>query len=291
MKQYISMNLTDTRCGYIGQVEFARRRSGGTAQNMAGMETPLYMQLLAPTGLARTLRPVVVFVTGGGFHTPQVKFRLPWLVRLAERGFLVAMPEYRGTESATFPAMLEDIRDALAYIRRTAGRYGADPSKIVLMGGSAGAHLALHIAYTPNGEQEKVCGVIDLYGPTDLRRLIPPETAPVQEFCRSMPVRLTGCFSRAELESALQPTSLADVVKTSRDLPPTLILHGDADRLIPVEQSDDLYVALTKVHADADYYTIHGADHADAVFFGSEAVDLYERFIRRVTKTENRKER
>lgn len=290
-------------CGYLPDVEFARRPANKKGVGIAAITRPLYMQLLLPSAGSGSggPYPIVVFVAGGGFHAPKVQYRLPALIRLAEKGFVVAMPEYRGTETAAFPDMVEDIKSAVRYLRIHGKEYHGDIDRIVLMGGSAGGNIVLAAAYTdglfdsPQDDltvSARVSGVIDLYGVTDVTKALPKELKEMNDFATSLVVRLTGELNRKDLEEKLKPMVVTNYLSKDADIPPTMIVHGDADMLVSIEQSELLYQALEAAGKDVEYYRVKGAGHADMKFFQPEMIKLYEAFIRRVTEhgqTEERK--
>lgn len=279
-------------CGYIENIEFARRPAGTPGVQRTVLEQPLYMQLLRPLGPSvQEKAPIVVFVVGGGFRRPQVCFRVPWMARLAERGFVVAMPEYRTGEGAGYPEMVRDIRDAVRYMRQNGARYGGDPDRIVLMGGSAGGYLALMAAYDTAGEFDgpqdagptaDVRGVIDMYGMVEPVRTL-PEGYGGDAFANSAHARMVGDHAIGTGLNKLESAAVTRRIAPQRPLPPTLILHGTADTLIPLDQSRLLYTALRQAGQAAELCIVQGAGHADPVFFEEELMARYDAFIRRVT--------
>ncbi len=296
MKHVIDVGADRPSCFLIDNLEYARRAQSAAGIGRRVLEEPLKLHLLIPVSRPETengLWPLVIFVVGGAFKNPKVTTRIPWLCRLAERGFAVAMPEYRGSESAVFPAMMEDIHSAVRYLRKNAARYGFDPDRIVMMGGSAGAHIAVQTAFAPadfNDPEDdlsipvNVNGVIDIYGTSDPAALI-ADDADIGEWVMSFPCQLTKCFDRERLPQALAPMNLLQYVSDDAELPPVLIVHGDADSLVPIRQSELFYEALEKCGKDAEFYIVRGAEHADQIFFEKEMMDIYEAFIRRVTES------
>lgn len=292
MKKTLNLKSKTPRCCYIENIEYARRKRG--AMGIQAMEESLKMQLLLPRNKSDTkngLYPLLIFVVGGGFRTPLVHARLPWMTSLAERGFVVAMPAYRGTETNKFPDMLIDIHSAIRYLRIHANDYGIDPKKIVLMGGSAGAHIALQAAYAPNDFNAPtdnlnipvdVCGVIDLYGIVDVSKII-NWNSDLNSLMQSPPMQLVKCFEKEYLEDALTPTKILPYITKEANLPPTMIAHGNRDTTVDISQSEELYKALCEAGKDVEFYRITNAIHADPVFFEDDMMDLYESFIRRVT--------
>lgn len=285
----ISVGMERPATVYLSDVEFARRLRRG----MIFAQIPLSLQIVMPGPGARAEQgrlPLVLFVPGGGFMSPQMYWRVPWAARLAERGFVVAMPQYRGAEESPFPGQVEDVLTAIRFLRAHADNYGIDPDRTVLMGGSAGAHIALIAAYAgdrfhaPDDDMSipvNVSGVIDLYGPVDGRGMV-PDGCPEEE-AAALPIgKLVGGLDIRKHPEAIKPTIVTNYVTQDVKLPPTLILHGSADDIVPYGQSELLAGALETAGQDVDFYRVEDAGHATPEFFQPEVIDLYEAFIHRV---------
>ncbi|OYW11508.1 MAG: hypothetical protein B7Z55_19225 [Planctomycetales bacterium 12-60-4] len=122
----------------------------------------LRLDILAPAG-ARS--PVILGIHGGGWSMGSRRSFHRLMPGFVEAGYAVATMQYRLAPGAKFPAQLEDVRKAMAFLRSNAGRWNLDPGRMVLMGASAGAQIALLAGFSEPG----VSAVIDLSGPTDLR--------------------------------------------------------------------------------------------------------------------------
>lgn len=275
---------------YIADVEFARRLRNGRVF----AQEPLYLQMAMPMPgycSEEAKLPLVIFIPGGGYMNPKMYWRVPWAARLAERGFVVAMPQYRGAEEIPFPGQIEDVLTAVRFLRANAEKYAIDPHRVVLLGGSAGAHIALLAAYggdrfhAPDDDlsvSAAVSGVIDLYGPVDGRGMVPDDCS--EERAASLPTgKLVGGLDIRKHPEAVFPTVVTNYIKKGTALPPTLILHGSADSVVPYSQSVLLANALEDAGQDVSFCCIDNAGHATPEFFQPEAIDLYESFIRRVT--------
>lgn len=263
----------------------------------------LYMQILIPRPEDRTKKPepfpIVLYISGGGWKTPQVRYRVPTMARLAERGWLVAMAEYRGSEIFRCQDAAEDVRSAIRYIRRHASEYGGDPDKIILLGDSAGAHLSMLAGYhgdefdSPNDDlsvSAEVSGVIELFGPTDLVRSMREfhteemETHPVAGHVKKAFAALTKTPDPDEQEKLLEPLSVLSRISPEAKIPPTLIAQGDVDLIVPPWHAKELYNALTNAGGDVEYYLLKGARHGDKRFYEDEMINRYERFVKRCTE-------
>ncbi len=163
-----------------------------------GSERHQRIDVYRPRGQAARA-PVLLYLHGGGFQTgSKVLGGLPLLHHLAARGWVCASANYRLRTS--YANSLADARQALAWIREHAEELGADPARVVVAGGSAGAHLATTIALT-DGSLAAAIGLYGYYGPAGR-----PETG--------TPRSPYDCFSP--------------------DAPPTMIVHGALDTLVPL---------------------------------------------------------
>ncbi|MCY0385954.1 alpha/beta hydrolase [Robbsia sp. Bb-Pol-6] len=130
---------------------------------------------VAPDGAsAKRGLPVVVFLYGGSWQSGS-KEAYPFVgAALARRGYVTFVPDYRIYPQVTYPAFVQDAARAVAYARAHAARYGGDPSRIVLIGHSAGAYLVAMLALDKRwlaavgmDPQRDLRGVVGLAGPYD----------------------------------------------------------------------------------------------------------------------------
>jgi acetyl esterase/lipase len=174
---------------------------------------------------------------------------------LVRQGFVVANVEYRMAGTAQAPAAVGDVLAAAQWFRDHAAHYKVDPSRIVVMGASAGGQLALMIAMTPAsahlGPAVKVAGVIDFFGVADVADQV--EGANARDYATLWIPPQPG---RMELARRMSPITYA-----RKGLPPILALHGDADPVVPYKQSVALIKAIKSAGGDADLITVHGGQH------------------------------
>jgi len=219
-------------------------------------EKSLQFDIYRPKNLAKPA-PLLLFIHGGGWKGGKRSDYLVYLVDFAERGYVTATVSYRLLGDSPYPACAEDIRDAVKWLYSNGKKYGYDPDRIALIGGSAGAHLALLTAYGwGNGISDSVSGdsltashrikaVVDIYGPFDM----------TTEYARVHP--LVTNFIAASYDSRPDLYEEASPYKyLGRDNPPTLILHGTSDRLVPVSQSDTLKARLDRLGVPNEYYRL-----------------------------------
>jgi acetyl esterase/lipase len=214
--------------------------------------------------------PCIVWVHGGGWSigskedTPATYF--------VANDFAVASVNYRLTDRAIFPAQIEDCKAAVRYLRAHAKEYNIDANHIGAFGMSAGGHLVAMLGTTSstgalegklgNLEQSsKVQAVCDWCGPTDLLTItdqagpnntlsLDTETGPLAKFLGGLPK------NRTQLAKEASPVSYV-----SRDIPPFLLMHGTADDVVPIEQSQELYKLLKAAGVDCQFIPVKGGAH------------------------------
>ncbi|MEU6081501.1 alpha/beta hydrolase [Streptomyces sp. NPDC047108] len=210
-------------------------------------------------------RPAVVWVHGGGWESGHRSQTPRWNEWLNDRGYAVFDIEYRLAPRATQLQQIGDVKCAIGWVRRHAERYAVDPSRIVLAGTSAGGNLALSAAYTAHDNRPRpscdtrgdtsVRAVVSFYGPTDMAGMIAGGANRADPRVRR--------FMGGSLMTASAGFRLGSPVRlVRRDVPPTLLLHGSHDRLVPVGQARELSARLARAGAVHSYVEIPWADHA-----------------------------
>ncbi|MGI9243658.1 MAG: alpha/beta hydrolase fold domain-containing protein, partial [Verrucomicrobiales bacterium] len=143
----------------------AEMRLGVEYADHGGAELAMDLNLVGAKGDAK---PMVICIHGGGWARGDRKDFHEVMKRLADWGYSSATVSYRFTDVAAWPAQLEDVQAALAWVVEHADEYGIDPERIAVLGGSAGGHLSLMLGTVPEvGEEHRVRGVVNLFGPTD----------------------------------------------------------------------------------------------------------------------------
>jgi len=137
-----------------------------------------------------------------------------------------------------FPAQENDVKQAVDFIVANSESYGINTSKFVMLGASAGGHLAMLQAY--KHQQPKIAAVIDFFGPTDLTAMYRKPSHPYLPIALQL---VTGTTPDASPQLFQEWSPIAQVSPQS---PPMLILHGSKDPVVPVSQSQQLKAALEK---------------------------------------------
>ena len=123
----------------------------GTAVKSDGTRQKLYLDLYRPVGDTKSNRPVVIFVHGGDYRVPKDVWRNRILVEMfARRGYVAASMQYRSGVDGTSREAAWDMRAAVRWFKKNAGSLRVSPNRIVVMGTSAGASAALHVAFNPD---------------------------------------------------------------------------------------------------------------------------------------------
>src|SRR5262249_47717551 len=190
---------------------------------------------------------------------------------LLDKGFTVIAVRQGSSPKYLIPDIVSDVRRAVRFIRHNAKQWGVDPNRMGVFGGSAGGHLALMLGTAsdngdPNAkedfmkESDRVASVVAYFPPVDLRTLArgvnPPRNGGVLDR-----------FPALNFEKEKAP-DYSPIVHVSSDDPPTLLVHGDKDSLVPVNNSKIIYEAFQKNNVKSQLIIIEGADHG---FKGEDA--------------------
>jgi acetyl esterase/lipase len=227
--------------------------------------------------------PIVVQIYGGAWQRGDPTSHANFAGWLASSGYVVFAIDYRHSPQWKWPTLLDDVDSALAWVGAHAAQYGGDTSRIVLLGRSAGAHLAMLAAY--RASPVRVRGVVSLYGPADLVTAYehPPRPDPLH--IRSLEEAFIGgpLSQVPERYREASPISYA-----TRPLPPTLLIYGRRDHTVEAKYGRALRDRLAASGTRVAYLEIPWAEHAfDEVFNGpSSQLELYytERFLAWATR-------
>jgi len=223
--------------------------------------------------------PLVAWIHGPDWKSgSKADCPIAWL---AGRGYAVASIDYRPSDVAVFPAQLEDCRAALEFLVADADTWGIDPTRICVAGSAAGGHLAALVGFMPAGEatvREAACGgpaaVAVVGAPVHLTSL-----GPAHDRATSAASRLVGGPLQEFREAAQRASPLVHV---SADDPPTLIVHGGRDPVVPAAQGAWLDRALAAAGVDSTLVIIEGVGAGMSCAAGSPAGDALVEFLDRV---------
>ena len=204
---------------------------------------------------------IIINIHGGGWNHGVKESQTGYSSFFKEK-MAVANIEYRLTGQATAPAAVEDTRCALIYIIKNAKALNIDVNKIVIMGGSAGGHLALMGGLLGNdrrfdtnckgNENIKVAAIIDKYGITDVW-----DWAYGKNVTSKSANRWLGDKQNDEAFAK----SVSPIYYVDKNSPPTFIVHGDADPTVPYQQSVALHKKFVEMGAKTEFITVPGGLH------------------------------
>jgi acetyl esterase/lipase len=242
----------------------------------------LQIDFYRPKNTTETL-PLLVFIHGGSWKSGNRSDYLVYLTSFAEKGYMTATISYRLLRDSIYPAAVEDVTDAVEWLFKNGENFRYDPDRIVLVGGSAGAHLAMLASYGWRSSElqnysatsaHRIIAVVDIYGPADL----------TTDYARNQ--RLVNAFighsydEKPDLYREASPVSYL-----SSSCPPTLILHGTSDTLVPVSQSDTLKARLDALGVPCEYFRVplwpHSMDMAKRVndFSQKKMEAFFEKYL------------
>jgi acetyl esterase/lipase len=198
-----------------------------------------------------------VVVHGGGWNRGARDELAEFDHWLARAGCVVVAIDYRLAPEWKWPAPRDDARAALTWLREHAATVGCDPDRIVLLGRSAGAQIALAVAYEAGAGA--VRGVISLYGPSDLEFAY--RTGRDDDALHSLTL-LREYLGGTPAEIPATYMDASPLFRASREVPPTLLVHGQLDTLVWRRQSERLAHRLAEANAPAYYLAVPAATHA-----------------------------
>ena len=220
----------------------------------------------------------VVFVAGSGWNSQleysaeELKQEQPQLIyvhRLAEAGYTVFTINHRAAPRFQFPAQLDDVQRAVRFVRHNAKQYGIDPNRIGGVGGSSGGHLISLVAMLGapgisddadpiNREPATLQCVVVRAPPVDMKVI-----SHLSE-TRALPAAILFLGLALPIDDRSNEklfTASSPIAHVSRQAPPVLLIHGDADRTVPYQQSVAMETALRAVNVPVNLLRIPGGDH------------------------------
>lgn len=236
-------------------------------------EVKLPIYIFAPVGHKPSdRRPAIVFFFGGGWTGGTAGQFAPQCRYLASRGMVAMSADYRvfGRHGTPVVKCVEDARSAIRWVRASAPRLGIDPTRIAAGGGSAGGHLAACTAllqdFDAPGEDTAVSCVPDalvLFNPALV--LAPTERAD------AFPVER---LERLRARFGAEPEKLSPLHHVRTGAPPTLILHGKADRVVPYRSAEAFAEAMQKAGNRCELIGHEGRGHGFFNYRGGNAADF-----------------
>ncbi len=229
--------------------------------------------------------PLIIWIHGGGWQNGSKENCLPLRQGWLERGYAIASINYRLSGHAIFPAQIEDCKAAIRWLRANATTYQIDPARFGVWGSSAGGHLAALVGTSGDvkafdvgdhlDQSSRVQAVCDYFGPTDFKAFV---THPGYENHSSATSPESLLLGGTVKEKPDQATAANPLTYVSTDDPPFLIVHGDKDPVVPIQQSELLFTSLKTANRSVHFHTIHGAAHGQG-FTGPEILPMVQAFF------------
>jgi acetyl esterase/lipase len=215
--------------------------------------------------------PVVCYIHGGAWQAGDKSAGLPMVAGLAASGDYAGVSVgYRLSGEATWPAQVHDVKAAIRWVRANAAKYHFDPDKIAVAGGSAGGHLVALLGTSGGvdslegdlgpyrGTSSRVTCVVDQFGPSELLAMGDYPSQLKHNAPDSPESKLVGGPVQERKETA---RAASPITYVSKDDPPFLIIHGDADQVVPYNQSERLHAALKTAGVESTLITVKGGGH------------------------------
>lgn len=261
--------------------------------------TDLHLHILMPWSDPKhpsvERNPLIVFLQGSAWTSPNVNYELPQLAEYARMGYVVATITHRSAlDGHAAPAFLLDAKTAIRFLRKNAEKYHIDPERVAFWGTSSGGNTALLVALTGDDPaykteeykeySDRVNVVVDCFGPTDLTRLVNLDGQPMPADMLQLITKFLGGppEDRTELLKQISPLYLVskDLDSKAKIVPPILLIHGDADESVRYEQSEWMFQALTQHGFKAEMIRVEGAPH-EGSFWSRELHLEIQKFLKR----------
>lgn len=242
-----------------------------------------------------SLAPAVIYMHGGGWRQGN-KNRIPDFLRepLFKAGISLISISYRLSGEATYPAQVEDVTRAVQFVRHNARSWHVDGNRIAVMGGSAGAHLALWIGLHPDRarphsadpverESTRVSAIVNYYGPTNFHLL------KTMEHKHPAYRELFGLKPGAPAEQIGDErlTMVSPITYVSPGDPPVFTYHGKADQTVPIAHAEELTAKLEANGVETENYFVEKAGHGlgkvnpDGPDFKSATIEFLKKHLGR----------
>ncbi|MEX0678955.1 MAG: alpha/beta hydrolase [Pirellulales bacterium] len=242
--------------------------------------TALVMDVFTPKENANG--GAVIWTVSGGWFSAREAINIDFLRELLKRGYTVFAVVHGSQPKYTIPEAIADMNLAVRYIRAHAGEFHVDPNRVGITGGSAGGHLSLMLGTAGDGgdptskdplarTSSRVQAVACFFPPTDFLNYGTPGFAwlnqgPKDAFRAPFDFRRWNAelkfFEPVDEETRLKiAREVSPVYHVTKDDPPTLIIHGDADFLVPLQQSELIIEKLKEAGVPCELVVKKGAAH------------------------------
>ena len=248
------------------------------------------LDIYRPKSASAETLPTLVWFHGGAWKMGNRKAIERIAAEQLERGFALVSVSYSLSDVAQWPVQCHEAKAAIRYLRANSAQLGLDPDKLIAAGMSAGAHMACILGVSADHEQlngqlgehleetTEVAGVLALYPPTDFLSVSKDFDGLLDYYSEDSPVtQLLG----ESISTAPEKSNLASPLKLfGHNCPPTLLLHGDADPIVPANQSTIMHEKLLAAGIASQLMRIPGYTHGDYRFNRGEAAEKMTAFLK-----------
>ncbi len=243
------------------------------------------LDLYVPEARSGKPRPLIVFIHGGGWENGSKETCGVIFSFMKGGGYAGASLNYRLTDQGPWPAQIHDVKAGIRWLRAHAAEHGIDPDRIAVMGISAGGHLVSLLGVTGGvkeldgtlgahaGVDSRVQCVIDFCGPSDFLTFGGKGSIINPDDPKTAVGKLLGGGVKDRQDTA---RAASPVTYVTKDDAPFLIVHGDKDNLVPLDQAREFREALGKAGVPAALITGKGGPH---VFFNEELLARMQDFL------------
>jgi acetyl esterase/lipase len=241
------------------------------------------LDVFAPKDREKANGAGIIFCVSGGWFSAKQATPVGFIAPLVDRGYTVFAVVHGSQPKFTIPEVLEDMHRAVRFVRHNAKKYGVDPDRLGITGGSAGGHLSLMQGTTGKAggaksldpvdrESSKVQAVACFFPPTDFLNYGKKGNVnlgtgtlagfrPPFEFWERDPLTNALIVIPYEAKRREIGKEISPVYHVSKDSAPALIMHGDADKLVPIQQAELMIAAYEKAGVPCKLVTKEGGDH------------------------------
>jgi acetyl esterase/lipase len=247
---------------------------------------------------------IIFCVSGGWVSNKPGPGANPLFKEFTDRGYVLFAVMHGAQPKFTIPEVLEDMHRAVRFIRANAKKYGVDPEKLGICGGSAGGHLSLMQGCAPKTgksdatdpverQSSKVAAVACLFPPTDFLNYgkeglvqlgegtLKGFRPPFDFWERDKETNKLVVIEDQERRKAIGKT-ISPVYHVTKESPPTLIIHGDADTLVPIQQAELIIAKLKDAGVTCELVVKKGAGHGGAAFSDTAKLfaDWFDKYLK-----------
>jgi acetyl esterase/lipase len=241
------------------------------------------MDIFAPKDATKANGRGIIFCVSGGWFSAKESVNAAIAQVFVDRGYTVFAVMHGSQPKFTIPEVLEDMHRAVRFIKHNAKKYNVDPDKLGIAGGSAGGHLSLMQGCAPkdgdpkapdavNRQSSKIAAVACFFPPTDFLNYgkegnvqlgegtLKNFRAPFDFWERDKTTNKLIVIEDQERRKAIGKT-ISPVYHVTKESPPTLIYHGDADLLVPIQQAELIIAKFKENKVPCDLVVKKGAAH------------------------------